>query len=112
MLGFWGLVLLVGILRRSFGYIFANCDQLSEIVDPESRLTNRPTGTNRKIINRCNAFLRKYIFLPAMFGFRHQESFGWYTVPTRGEGMVVSVFVALNIIFLSVSYTAFTGDLK
>ncbi|PHH51000.1 Ferric reductase transmembrane component 3 [Ceratocystis fimbriata CBS 114723] len=43
------------------------------------------------------SWLRRFILLPAVFGYRKAQPFGWYTVPPRAQSVALAIFVALNV---------------
>ena len=101
---FWAVVLFVGVANRCFA---AAVHYRQRRVHKDSEAGNNerlPTPTPRSRIRRL---IRRYITLPATFGYRHQQPFGWCTVPTRITSLLVFIFVAINIVLTSVRYHTF-----
>lgn len=107
MYGFWGIVLLIGFANRLFAHLV------------RSRISARKPHNDTEAINRLqtskSSFLdrwfRSHIILPAAFGYRHQEPWGWCTIPTRIQSLTVFAYVLLNILGCAIGkYGAFDGN--
>ena len=61
-------------------------------------------------IGIIRSWIRRHIMLPATFGYSHLQPMGWCTLPTRLQSLLVFIFVALNVMFCAVDYTAFDGN--
>ena len=100
MIGFWGVTLLLGTLNRMF-HLFVHWKW------PTNHYRNRchpiSSGT-RGIFNRIQTTFRKYLIVPALFGYRHQQPLGWCTIPTRLQSLLLFVFVIINVLVCSMSY--------
>lgn len=109
MYGFWGIVLVTGMLNRLFALI----------VQWTSRNThgNTEAASERQVLSSKSSFsgirrlVRQHIILPAVFGYRHQVAWGWCTVPTRIQSFLVFAFVGLNIILCSIRYSSFDNNI-
>jgi hypothetical protein len=55
--------------------------------------------------------LKRYIIVPATFGYRCSQSVGWCTIPPRIQSLTIFAFVLLNIVLCSISYRVFTDNL-
>lgn len=60
---------------------------------------------------RTRVWLRRYVTLPAAFGYRCAQDFGWYTVPPRVQSLTIAVFVLLNVLSCILGYRTFPGNL-
>lgn len=102
---FWMIVLLVGVVNRLFAaavhYRLRKLGSDPEAGDSKEIPTKGTIGAIRKMI-------KMYITLPATFGYRHQQPFGWCTVPKRITSLMVFAFIVVNLILTSVVYHAFT----
>ena len=78
------------------------------VVEPEGSSSHDSDG---KKIGVLRSWIKRYITLPATFGYSHQQPMGYCTLPTRLQSIIVFIWVALNVIFCSVDYTAFDGNL-
>lgn len=107
MYGFWGIVLLVGMLNRLFAFIVSRSRSMTA-EDPEGRASHR----NRlRRLTSVRSWTRRHLLLPATFGYRHLQPLGWCTIPTRLQSILVAVFVALNVILCAVDYHALSRNL-
>lgn len=97
---FWAVVLFIGVFHRLFAAA-VHYQTRRTYRDPEagSRLPKSTQGGIRRLV-------RRYITLPATFGYKHQQSFiwGWGTVPTRITSILIFIFVAINVVLSSVVY--------
>jgi predicted ferric reductase len=49
--------------------------------------------------------------MPATFGYRCSQNIGWCTIPSRIQSITIFSFVVLNVLFCSISYRTFEGNL-
>ena len=75
-----------------------------------SGVTGKGATPGVGFINKVHNFLSKHILLPATFGYRHIQPWGWCTIPTRIQSILVFVFFALNFIFCAVDWHEFPGN--
>jgi hypothetical protein len=96
MYGFWGLVVIVGLINR--------CTEL---------LAARRYGSGkyRSEPNSVRLWIRKRLLLPATFGQHCQDPVGWCTIPPRSESMLLISYLVMNIIFMFPGYDLFAGNL-
>ena len=105
---YWASVLFIGILNRGFtAAVYYRQRRISH--DPEA-------GSQRQLpskgpLNSILRLIKRHITLPATFGYRHQQPFGWCTLPTRITSFWVFLFVAINIILLAVNNRFDYGDI-
>ncbi|OAA66568.1 plasma membrane ferric-chelate reductase [Niveomyces insectorum RCEF 264] len=77
--------------------------------DEEVAFSNR---NSLSPLRRPRVWLRRYVTLPATFGYRcAQAFFGWYTVPPRIQSLTIVAFVALNVATCVVGYKTFPGNM-
>ena len=65
---------------------------------------------NAGLVNKIHNLLAKHILLPATFGYRHIQPWGWCTIPTRLQSILVFIFFALNFIFCATDWHLFPGN--
>jgi hypothetical protein len=96
MYGFWGLVIVVGLIDR--------CTEL---------LAARRHATGRYQPGKSSVplWLRRRLLLPATFSGHCQESAGFGTIPPRVETILLIVYLVMNIVFLFPGYDLFDGNL-
>jgi hypothetical protein len=58
-----------------------------------------------------NALLKRYVVIPATFGYRCSQKLGWCTIPPRIQSLAIFAFVLLNVIFCCTNYRVFEGNL-
>ncbi|EIW72616.1 hypothetical protein TREMEDRAFT_12876, partial [Tremella mesenterica DSM 1558] len=56
-------------------------------------------------------YYRKYFGVPALFGYRRAQPWGWFSIPTRLQGFWVFAYVIINIVFCTVDYNLFEENL-
>lgn len=109
LLGFWGIVLLVGIVNRLFAA--AVHWRLHDIYqDPEASHDNRHVIPKKARFGRIRRWIQRFIILPAAFGYRHQQPFGWCTIPTRIQTLFVFFYIVVNFVLCAVNYRAFDNN--
>ena len=101
--GFWGIVLLAGILNRLFAAVVHWRIRRTH-QDSEADLNRRQLAKPR--FSGARRLIQRHITLPAIFGYRHQQPLGWCTIPTRIQSLLVFAYVFLNLILCSVTYRA------
>ncbi len=107
---FWGLVLLIGMGNRLFAsLIWWKVSTRRTQEDPEA--INRLQSSKSSSFGGVERWVRRHIVLPGTFGYRHQQPWGWCTIPTRIQSLTVFAFVGLNIILCSVKYHSFPKNL-
>ena len=102
MYGFWGIILLTGILNRLFKAVV------------QWKIGQANFGGRQLVKRRLSGprrWIQKHITLPAAFGYRHQQALGWCTVPTRIQSLMVLIFIAINAILCAVTYRAFDRNI-
>ena len=62
-------------------------------------------------IRTPSVWLGRHITLPATFGYRASQNFGWYTVPPRIQTLTILAFTVINIVLCVHGYRVFRGNL-
>lgn len=96
MYGFWGLVIVVGLIYRC-----------TELLAARRHATGRYQPENSSV----RLWLRRRLLLPATFSGHCQESAGFGTIPPRVETILLIVYLVMNIVFLFPGYDLFEGNL-
>lgn len=96
---FWAVVLFIGVAHRLFAAVVHYTTRRT-YQDPEAGSRIRSNGKQGGI----RRLVRRYITLPATFGYKHQQPFGWCTLPTRITSILVFIFIAINVVLSSVVY--------
>jgi predicted ferric reductase len=55
--------------------------------------------------------MQRHVTIPAMFGYRASQPFGWYTVPPRLQSLTIFSFVIMNIFLCAHGYRVFQDNL-
>ena len=108
MYGFWAIVLSVGMVNRLFAAL-VQWRMRRPHHDPEASIDRHQLSKPR--FSRIRRLIQTQVTLPALFGYRHQDPFGWCTVPTRIQTFLVFAFVAINLVLCSVTYRAFDHNI-
>lgn len=78
--------------------------------DVGGRNTTPPPGLARRALRWPRTRLQRYLTVPAAFGGRCSQDFGWYTVPPRVQTLTLGLFVLLNVVACVTEYRAFPGN--
>lgn len=96
----FGLAITAGIFNRVFAFM--------------ARKTFIPLDHSQSpgFVSRFHTLWRKHIETPAFYGYKHsQTSWGFIQIPTRLQGLLVFLYVGINIIFTFVGYEIFYDNL-
>jgi predicted ferric reductase len=77
-------------------------------LDSTSSLRNRK---HTRPLDIPTAWIRRHLTVPATFGNRCSQPYGWCTVPPRIQSLTILLFVALNFVLCTCSYELTTGNL-
>lgn len=102
MYGFWGFVLLVGMVNRFFAFIVQRTAERA--TGNTEAISERKVQSSKSSFATVKRLVRQHITLPAVLGYRHSVPWGWCTVPTRIQTFIVFAFVGINIVLCSVHY--------
>ncbi|KAI1078820.1 ferric reductase like transmembrane component [Whalleya microplaca] len=115
MFFFWGVVVAIGLLNRVvivFSHILTGKRR-----DWKSIPLSEPGGDRgsdddgSRGLSFFTRWIRRYVTVPATFGYRTAQPFGWYTVPPRIQSLTIFAFVVMNIVFCVHGYHVFPGNL-
>ncbi|KAI9736216.1 MAG: hypothetical protein M1834_001102 [Cirrosporium novae-zelandiae] len=112
--GFWGGVLILGIISNFFSAVINDERLNSYLNDLEN---NAPAMLSQSIskgaspLSRLCHFFRTNFTIPVVIGHNHRQSIFWCTIPTRIEAIVIFSYVALSVALCSINYHAFDGNL-
>ena len=85
--------------------VFASRSARRRGADPENLAAH---GTKGKNVSSVQTWLRQHVTLPATFGYTHvQSKWGFCTIPTRIQSILVLIYLILNILFCAVDYDVF-----
>lgn len=108
MYGFWAIVLFYGMCNRLFA-LAVHYQKRRVYEDHESNNERRlPT---KPLLAAPRRWFKRYVTLPATFGYRHQLPFGYCTVPTRIQSFWIFAFVVINVVLTAVGYESFARNI-
>jgi hypothetical protein len=115
-IGFWAIVLLVGMLNRLFTLVVVRAaSRRSSGTSSTAEDGAVPgSGSGRKSprwLRALRAWTRRYVLLPATFGYRHLQPLGPGTLPTRVQSLLVALFVVLNVILTAVGHSVYHDNI-
>jgi predicted ferric reductase len=106
---FWILVISVGVCTRLLSLISVERQRrLKSSFGSTSRPANRKHDGLKEI---STAWIRRHLTVPATFGNRCSQPYGWCTIPPRIQSFTIFLFVALNFFLCTCSYELTTGNL-
>lgn len=105
---FWILVISFGVGNRLLSLISNARSQEYRLVandefagpDAKGRYASLPL-----------ALLKRYIMIPAAFGYRCSQPLGWCTIPPRAQTLTITAFVVLNTVLCCANYRLTDGNL-
>ena len=107
--GFWGAVLLAGMINRLIGSHWTKRMVGSHDVETLHETAASTKGHNG--LSSLMMWLQRHLILTPLFGSRHQERLWTCAVPTRLETMVITAYWILNFVLCCVSYEIFFPNL-
>jgi ferric-chelate reductase len=112
MYGFWGGILLIGIMNRLITS-FSKSRRLKAVHDVEDghNSSAKPRGELPGFIKSAYDWFRSNLIVPAAFGSHHNRPVLWMTIPTRMETIIIVTFYAMNFILCCVGYKIFNPNL-
>lgn len=108
--GFWGTILLIGMLHRFYSHI-SNDRRMKSQGDVEDHGAKSRSKNPTSIFSTAYHWVRANLIIPAAFGSHHNRLLWYCTVPTRMETLIVASFWIINIVLCCVSYEAFWPNL-
>ncbi|RYP91316.1 hypothetical protein DL770_002550 [Monosporascus sp. CRB-9-2] len=112
---FWAVVIAIGLLNRAvivLGHAMAKRPRGWQSISlGEPGGDSIPAASDARSQSRLCIWLKRHVTLPATFGYRSAEPFGWYTVPPRIQSITILAFTIMNIVFCVHGYRVFPGNL-
>jgi predicted ferric reductase len=107
MYHFWIVVVTMGIGTRLFS-LAANMKRQRRYRSG----SGRSATTNRdSLLSYPMAWIKRHLTLPAAFGHRCSQPYGWCTIPPRTQSLTITFFVTLNVVLCTCSYELTKGNL-
>ncbi len=112
MYGFWGGILLLGIVHRLISYLIERQQQpRSGDVETHTWSHKTQSGPILSAFAAGRHWLRANFIVPATFGTHHRQLAWACSIPTRLETIVVTAYCVLSAILCAVSYEVFEHNL-
>ncbi|KAH8812330.1 ferric reductase like transmembrane component-domain-containing protein [Xylogone sp. PMI_703] len=115
MFVFWTTVVVIGLFSRiivALGYrSTAQQQEWQSVPLSEPENLDFTAGNKNARSRRSYALLKRFVTIPATFGYRNAQPFGWYTVPPRIQSLTILSFIIVNIVFCIHGYHVFPGNL-
>ena len=112
MLLFWFVVVVFGLCYRLA--IFASVGSRHEwqpIPSDENESGASSNSPRHGIFSLPKTLFKRFVVVPATFGYRCSQPLGWCTIPPRIQSLTIFAFVALNTVLCCINYRAFTGNI-
>lgn len=71
----------------------------------------RPRATSPSLLGRLNTLKVKYITMPMFYRYKNTSTWGFIRLPNRLHGILVAVYVGVNVIFVFAGYETFDDNL-
>ncbi|KAL7786013.1 ferric reductase like transmembrane component domain-containing protein [Trichoderma afarasin] len=113
MYGFWGGILLIGMLRRLITHIIeSRSSPLSSDPEDLGAADSREKSTaGTKSLTYMYSRIRKHLTIPSGLPPYHSQLLFGCTIPTRIESLVIISCWILNFVLCCVNYRGFEGNL-
>jgi predicted ferric reductase len=107
---FWIVVVTFGISTR-FVSLIANLEHKRRHKIQSAMYTRSPTTKRKSTFSRPQAWIKRHITVPATFGNRCSQPYGWCTIPPRIQSLTILAFVLLNVSLCLHGYHLTEGNL-
>jgi predicted ferric reductase len=107
---FWIAVATIGISTRLVSLI-RNLEHQRRYQPVATHEPGYVTSKRRGTTNLLEAWLKRVITVPATFGNRCSQPYGWCTIPPRIQSLTILLFVLLNIALCTYTYQLTDGNL-
>ena len=110
---FWIIAILVGVGFR-ISHMFKGSVSEKAALAREEADEARESLTARSRPRRRDyprLWLKRFVTMPATFGYKCLQNVGWCTIPPRVESLIILVFIILNTLLCVIGYPFFDGNL-
>ncbi|KAH8602445.1 ferric reductase like transmembrane component-domain-containing protein [Bisporella sp. PMI_857] len=111
---FWVVVVLIGASVRFLGFCLSVIQSKSQwqpipgSANPESETSAIKRKGN--ILTFMHTQIKRYVTVPATFGYIHAQNIWWCTIPTRIQSLTIAAFIIINVVLCSISYRVFKDN--
>ncbi|SPO07426.1 related to ferric reductase Fre2p [Cephalotrichum gorgonifer] len=112
MFWYWTAVVLIGVLRHTLHSLTTQSHGTSPRdppQDPDAETLILKSQPRRR--DYPSLYLRRFVTVPATFGYRCLQNVGWCTIPPRVESLTILLFAILNVGFCIHGYMIVDGNL-
>ena len=113
VLGFWGIILLFGIVHNLVGHLgHRGLSRMTTDAEVQAITPRASTAISRlpPWAKSVSKWCKTHLTLPSVFDDYHRRTLLGCTIPTRLEGLVLLSFWALNLILCCIDYRGFEGN--
>lgn len=107
--GFWGTILLVGMLIHGYESLIARQVSSSDIEGSPAVSRRKSSGISRSL-HAARFWVQKHLVIPSVLAPYRRQPLLWCSVPTRMEGFIVAAFWIISIVLGCVNYQVFVGN--
>jgi len=110
---FWIGAIIIGILFRLIPIIRDSEPKPRPIPINEQEEAFAPLTSQVKPrpLDYPSLYLKRFVTVPATFGYKCLQNVGWCTIPPRVESLIILVFIAVNTLLCVTGYPIFVGNL-
>jgi hypothetical protein len=107
---FWVVVVAIGVATRLLSFACDVCYR-NRKYHPLPLVDSEESIEVRGFLSRPQAWMRRYLTVPATFGDLCSRPYGWCTIPPRIQSLTIFLFVVINVVLCSCSYRLTDGNL-
>jgi predicted ferric reductase len=107
---FWIVVVAIGVTTR-LSSLFYELRSRKQTFRHLPEVDNDTFPSSRSVLSIPQAYLKRYLTVPATFGDRCSRPYGWCTIPPRIQSLTIFLFITFNVILCSCSYRLTDGNL-
>ena len=107
---FWIVVVSMGISTRLVSLMSNLQHQTRYQPIPGDELIST-TRKNHDIFSLPQAWIKRFLTIPATFGNRCSQPYGWCTIPPRIQSLTILFFVVTNVVLCTCTYQLTDGNL-
>ncbi|KAG4427165.1 hypothetical protein IFR05_017352, partial [Cadophora sp. M221] len=114
---FWLVVIAIGLSAHLGQYLLASryhnpkWQSVPGDDDEDDAIEASSMKWKRSVFDKPYTLLKRYVTVPATFGYKRSQNVGWCTIPTRVQSIAIGAFVVINIVLCSCSYRVFANNI-
>ncbi|PKS11020.1 hypothetical protein jhhlp_002779 [Lomentospora prolificans] len=110
---FWIVAIIIGVFFRISHMFHPTVSEKQALASHEYDEDSAPLTTEARPRGRDypKLWLKRFITVPATFGYRCLQNVGWCTIPPRVESLIILLFIIINTVFCVIGYPIFDGNL-